>query len=138
MTLIQNIATYVIMILLLDWHKFLRLNTLMKFCQAGGFIIIMKHLKIEKFIIEREHWCYKHLEKKILKNYNKQLLELLTLIKAEKRILNYKCEKGFIRDIKLNNITSLKNLLFVLFSLIPIIPLIIYKLRELKFKNKWF
>ena len=90
------------------------------------------------FLIEKEHWCRKHLKNKVLKDNKKELEELAILIRAEKRILKYNIGRKIFKDLNLYNFSNMRNIFFVLFSLIPIIPLIIYKIKELNFKYKWF
>ena len=95
----------------------------------------------ELFIKEQEKWCNYHLKNYHLKNYQNEIKELELLISARKRIsifefyhqnFNYKNLK------KIKYIKNFRNRIFFIYSLIPIIPKIIFEIKGLIYKFKWY
>ncbi len=95
----------------------------------------------ELFIKEQEKWCNYHLKNYHLNNYKNEIRELALLTSARKRIsifkfsfqnFNYKNLK------KVKNIKKIKKRIFYLYSFIPIIPKIVFEIREIIYKLKWY
>ena len=95
----------------------------------------------ELFFKELEHWCNYHFFNNHLNKYKKEIIELETLTFARKRIasLSFYYQKLNYKNIKdIRNIRNFKNRIFYLYSLIPIIPKIIFEIKEIIYKFKWF
>ena len=92
----------------------------------------------EIFNKEKEAWCDFHINNKFLEKYIIEINELKLLVNAERRIFNYKFNFfGFIKCL-LTRTSNIRNKIFLLFSFIPFIPKIIFKLKEARFKSKWY
>lgn len=87
---------------------------------------------------EKLEWCDFHLNNNYLTNYRKEIKELKLLIYAESRILENKFSLIEFTKFNINFFSNNKNKLFVIFSFIPIIPRIIFSIKNLIFKLRWF
>ena len=92
--------------------------------------------KKELFNQEREKWCNFHLKNNYLDYYFDEIKEVKQLILAEKRIFNYSF-KNF-EDFDLSSIRNFRNRFFIFFSFIPFIPNLIYQIKDLLFKFRWY
>ena len=90
------------------------------------------------FNIEKLKWCNFHLKNIYLKNYQKEIKELMMLTDAERRIIENKVNLKEMAKFKINFFSNIKNKLFMVMSFIPIFPRIIYSIKDLIFKLRWF
>ena len=87
---------------------------------------------------EKLEWCNFHLKKNYLSGYRKEIKELKLLTYAEKRILENTFSLSELRTFNINFFSNNKNKLLMIFSFIPIIPRIIFFIKSLIFKLRWF
>ena len=94
--------------------------------------------KREIFNIEILKWCDFHLKNRYLSKYKTQIRELKTITLARERIMNFNLQFNpkFFKNIRLLN--NSRNKLFLIFSLIPFLPFIIFKIKFLLYRLKWF
>ena len=87
---------------------------------------------------EKLEWCNFHLSNNYLTSYRKEIKELKLLTYAERRILENKFSFSDLRNFNINFFSNKKNKLFMIFSFIPLIPKIIFSIKNLAFKSRWF
>ena len=87
---------------------------------------------------EKLEWCNFHLNNNYLSNYWKEVKELKLLTYAERRILENKFSLIELKKFNINFFSNKKNKLFMIFSFIPILPRIIFSIKNLIFKLRWF
>ena len=93
-----------------------------------------KHL----FNKEKNEWCFFHLKSSYLKEYKKEIKELMLLNNAERRIIENRSGFKDLKNFNINFFSNSKNKLYMLFSFIPFFPKIIYKIKDFIFKIMWF
>jgi len=86
---------------------------------------------------EKKKWCEFHLRNNFLKDYKKEINELMILITAQDRIFKYKLNFNDFKKFKIKYFSNFRNFSYALFCLIPLIPRIIYGLKEYLYKKKW-
>ena len=94
-------------------------------------------IKKELFNNETEAWCNFHINNKFLRNFQKEIKALKSLIVARKRIINNGFYLNNLKDFKLFNQYSFKNNIFIILSYIPLIPKLIYVIKDYHFRKKW-
>tara|TARA_B100001248_G_C27398910_1_gene468193 strand:- start:5698 stop:6612 length:915 start_codon:yes stop_codon:yes gene_type:complete len=130
----SNISDYDLIIRLSSISKVKYLNKVLSGWRIHGSNQSFK--KKELFNQEREKWCNFHLKNNYLDYYFDEIKEVKQLILAEKRIFNYGL-KNF-EDFDLSSIRNFRNRFFIFFSFIPFIPNLIYQIKDLLFKFRWY